>query len=465
MAEAGMAEIEELKKKLALNPESLIFVPLADAYRKAAMYSEAIEVCKAGLDKHPSYTSARVVLGRIYTEKDMVDEAIEELKKVESIDIDNIMVHSMLGNAYLKKKMYAQAIEQFQRVLSLNPEDTETQDKLQEALSAKQVPSERAAKAEVKEEPKKEEVKQEEAKPKVRPEHVKITPAAEAKPASDLSKTLKVAELYLKKEEFDKSIEIYREILESDSENIIVQQRLREVYDLQQKKLNKQKEKTEKEKEKKREIETDKITAEDILDVMKEAVENDRVEEERAAAPEETMAEDVYEPQAEPKAEEEKAPEVRQEAEQETIIAPVAEEQESDTPEAEKEVVEKKSEIDDNKKKEVENILKVMSAVDGIVGTFFLMRDGSIIASVLPKSINSPEIGSIVASIVEKTEKSVRHMNQGKLNQVVIASEHGQLLFTEIGSGVIFMIGNEDINVGKMGLMLKNVIEKIKKVL
>jgi tetratricopeptide (TPR) repeat protein len=102
MADA-MAEIEDLKKKLSVNPESMIFVPLADAYRKAGLLGDAVDVCKAGLEKHPSYTSARVVLGRIYSEKEMLDEAIEEFKKVEAVDVDNIMVHSMLGNAYLEK--------------------------------------------------------------------------------------------------------------------------------------------------------------------------------------------------------------------------------------------------------------------------------------------------------------------------------------------------------------------------
>ncbi|HPN64169.1 MAG TPA: tetratricopeptide repeat protein [Candidatus Goldiibacteriota bacterium] len=191
MADAFKAEIEDLKKKLSQNPDSLTFVPLAEAYRKSGMYKEAVDVCKAGLEKHPAYTSARVVLGRLYLEQELYDEAAEELKKVEVVDHDNIMVHSMLGNIYVKKQMFAQAVEQFQRVLSLNPEDMETQDKLQEALSAKQtVPSES----------KKEE---------------KIAPpppaAKEEKPAmTDLQKSLKVAELYSKKEEFDKAIEVYR---------------------------------------------------------------------------------------------------------------------------------------------------------------------------------------------------------------------------------------------------------------
>jgi predicted regulator of Ras-like GTPase activity (Roadblock/LC7/MglB family)/DNA-binding SARP family transcriptional activator len=408
-----MAEIEELNRKLSQNPDSLIFVPLADAYRKAGMLEEAIDVCKKGIDKHPSYSSARVVLGRIYNEKNKYDEAIDELKKVEAVDHDNLMVHSMLGTVYLKKKMFAEAIEQFQSVLSLNPEDTETQEKLQDALSAKQEPH-----------------KAEASKPAAAPAPAKpaaapVKPAAPAKPKIDVAKSLKAAELYTKKEEFDKAIEVLKEVSDLDPENIIVQQRLREVYDFQDKKIKKAGAKPVPQAEKK--LEADKITTEDILDVMKEAVEDEKIAEEEKKAPEKKAA-----------AAEAPAPAASK-------AAP--------------------AHIDAKKSGEIEKILKGLSDVEGFVGSFFLMRDGKIVASVLPSTINANEIGKHIATIVDRTEQSVKSMNQGKLNQVVISSEAGQLLFTEVGSGVLFMIGNEGINVGKMRLILKDVIEGIKKVL
>jgi predicted regulator of Ras-like GTPase activity (Roadblock/LC7/MglB family) len=82
----------------------------------------------------------------------------------------------------------------------------------------------------------------------------------------------------------------------------------------------------------------------------------------------------------------------------------------------------------------------------------------------LPKSINIDEASQVISTIVEKTEQMVKDTKQGKLNQVVIASQKGQLLFNEISTGVLFMLGDENINVGKMRLILKDVIEKIKKV-
>jgi len=424
-----MAEIEELNKKFSQNPDSMIFVPLADAYRKAGMYDEAVGVCKKGLEKHPSYTSARVVLGRIYNEKGKYDEAVEELKKVEAVDDDNLMVHSMLGNVYLKKKMYAEAVSQFQRVLALNPEDAETQEKLQEALAASREPGKHQE--EKPEEKKPEKPVQAEKKPAA------VEPAAKAaspeKPRIDVTKSLKAAELYTKKEDFEKAIEVLREVLDLDAENIIVQQRLREVYDLQEKKIKKAASKTAPASERK--IEAEKITTEDILDVMKEAVEDDKVEEE----------EKKPEPKKEPPA-----------AEKPETAAPAAQQKKEEKPAAQAAA---------GKEKEIEKILKGLGDVEGVVGSFFLQRDGKIVASVLPASINASDIGKHIATIVDRTEQSVKSMDQGKLNQVVISAESGQLLFTEVGNGVLFMIGNEGINVGKMRLILKDVIDRIKKVL
>lgn len=430
MADA-MAEIEELKKKLAQNPDSMIFMPLADAYRKAGMFDDAIEVCKAGLSKHPLYTSARVVLGRIYIERDMIEDAISELKKAEINDGDNLIVHSMMGNAYLKKKMYAEAVSQFQKILSLNPEDTEIQEKLQEALSAKQNPAaekaqeparpvKQAAEVQKKEEPKKDE----------KTEAQKI----------DRQKSIKAAELYTKKEEFEKAIEIYREILEEDPENIIMQQRIREAYDLQEKKAKRNAAKAQQHPSIK--VDTEKFNTEDILDLMKQAVEDDSLGSEAADKTEAKAKTEQNESAGE------KLPESKQEKKTEAS---------KPQPEANAGI---------NKGRDIEAILKKMGEeVEGAVGTFFILRDGTILASVMPQGINAEETGKLITSIVNKTEESVKNMKQGKLNEVAIQAEKGQLLFTEVMTGVLFMIGDENINVGKMRLVLKNIIESIKKVL
>ena len=116
------------------NPDSLVFAPLADAYRKEGKLEDALATCKKGLAKHPSYTSARVVLGRIYQDQQKLDDAQIEFKKVLDQDPDNLMAHSLLGSLFLNKSDFQGAIEEYQKVLTLNPDDEETQTLLKQAI-------------------------------------------------------------------------------------------------------------------------------------------------------------------------------------------------------------------------------------------------------------------------------------------------------------------------------------------
>src|SRR5580658_3891495 len=128
------SEINELKKKLEENPDSLVFAPLADAYRKQASLDEAFNICKKGLEKHPNYTSARVVLGRIYQEQEKIEQALAEFKKVLETDPENLMAHSLLGEIYVSRGDHQAAIEEYQKILTLNPDDDEIQDALKQAI-------------------------------------------------------------------------------------------------------------------------------------------------------------------------------------------------------------------------------------------------------------------------------------------------------------------------------------------
>ncbi|MEK7789333.1 MAG: hypothetical protein AAB283_05390, partial [Planctomycetota bacterium] len=60
----ALEDIEKLKEKLKKDPNSKLFVPLAEEYRKKGMLDEAISVLMTGITSQPGYTSARVSLGK-----------------------------------------------------------------------------------------------------------------------------------------------------------------------------------------------------------------------------------------------------------------------------------------------------------------------------------------------------------------------------------------------------------------
>lgn len=58
----ALEEIERLKEKLDKDPNSKLFIPLAEEYKKAGMFDEAVDVLLKGLERQPGYMSARVAL-------------------------------------------------------------------------------------------------------------------------------------------------------------------------------------------------------------------------------------------------------------------------------------------------------------------------------------------------------------------------------------------------------------------
>jgi tetratricopeptide (TPR) repeat protein len=82
--------IEELKRRVQSDPASIAFAALAEEYRRAERYEEAIETCKAGLVRHPSYLSAHVTLGRAFIEVGRLQDARQELEYVLKLAPENL---------------------------------------------------------------------------------------------------------------------------------------------------------------------------------------------------------------------------------------------------------------------------------------------------------------------------------------------------------------------------------------
>jgi tetratricopeptide (TPR) repeat protein len=116
-------DIERLEQKIARDPDSKLFVPLAEEYRKAGMVDEAINLLVQGLEKQPHYLSARVSLGKIYMSKGLLNEAKEEFQKVITIIPENLYAHKKLAELYQELGEINNSISELKVVLNLNPTD------------------------------------------------------------------------------------------------------------------------------------------------------------------------------------------------------------------------------------------------------------------------------------------------------------------------------------------------------
>ena len=86
--------IAKCQKILDADPNSQIFAALADAYRKKKMVEEAFEICRKGLEIHPDYASAYVVMTKISIDRGDYEEAERQLQlaiqaggRTRSVDI------------------------------------------------------------------------------------------------------------------------------------------------------------------------------------------------------------------------------------------------------------------------------------------------------------------------------------------------------------------------------------------
>ncbi len=138
----GLEEIEKLKERLARDPSSKLFVPLAEEYRQAGMYDEAIEVLLKGLERHPNYTSARVVLGKIYLERGDVEKAKEEFERVVQIVPDNLFAQKKLAEIYRDTGNMEKALYHYEKVLELNPSDEDARRVVDELKPGEEEPVE-----------------------------------------------------------------------------------------------------------------------------------------------------------------------------------------------------------------------------------------------------------------------------------------------------------------------------------
>jgi predicted regulator of Ras-like GTPase activity (Roadblock/LC7/MglB family) len=90
-------EIRRLSDDLARDPSSLVFVPLADALRRAGQLDIALRVALRGLDRHPYHADAHDVLARIHADRGDLERAADEWEMALRLDPSHAQASLGLG--------------------------------------------------------------------------------------------------------------------------------------------------------------------------------------------------------------------------------------------------------------------------------------------------------------------------------------------------------------------------------
>lgn len=127
---AYTSEIEKLEARYRENPKGRNFAPLADAYRKAGLIDNAIELCQTGLQLHPDYVSGHIVHGRCLVDKKDDTGAEAVFRKVLDLDPENILALKVLAEISERNEHFGAAAEWLNRLLLADPMNGEAADGL-----------------------------------------------------------------------------------------------------------------------------------------------------------------------------------------------------------------------------------------------------------------------------------------------------------------------------------------------
>ena len=123
---AHAAVIRRYEERLANDPSSLAFAPLADAYRKAGRTQDAIRLCEEGLTRFPHYATARLILAKTLLDEGRLDRAQGELETIVTAGARDAEAHRLLGEIHRKAGHLDAALEQLEQAARLDPSDRES---------------------------------------------------------------------------------------------------------------------------------------------------------------------------------------------------------------------------------------------------------------------------------------------------------------------------------------------------
>jgi tetratricopeptide (TPR) repeat protein len=115
--------IEELRRRVQKDKASIAFAQLAEEYRRAGRFAEAIETCRTGLAHHPGYLSAHVTLGRALIETGELEQAHAELAQVLVTAPENLAALKGVADIHFRRGQRQEALDYYRRALEFAPHD------------------------------------------------------------------------------------------------------------------------------------------------------------------------------------------------------------------------------------------------------------------------------------------------------------------------------------------------------
>ena len=124
------SEIEKLERRYAENPHGLTFAPLAEVHRKNGDVARALELLTAGLELHPNYIPASIVLGRCHQDLGDLAAAEAAFAHVLRLDDENVIALKSLADINERLERLDDAEAWLRRLVSVDRSNDEAREEL-----------------------------------------------------------------------------------------------------------------------------------------------------------------------------------------------------------------------------------------------------------------------------------------------------------------------------------------------
>ncbi|MGH7508274.1 MAG: tetratricopeptide repeat protein [Gemmatimonadales bacterium] len=131
------SEIEKLERRYAENPQGLTFAPLAEVHRKNGDLGRALELLTAGLELHPNYIPASIVLGRCHQDLGDLPAAEAAFAHVLRLDDENVIALKCLADINERLERYGDAEGWLRRLVAVDRSNEEAREQLLRVEAAK----------------------------------------------------------------------------------------------------------------------------------------------------------------------------------------------------------------------------------------------------------------------------------------------------------------------------------------
>lgn len=128
---AVVTAIRRYEERLGRDPSSMVFAPLADAYRKAGRTREAIRLCREGLERFPQYVTARLVLAKALLDDGDPEGALAEVQTLLEASPHEAQAHRLAGHLYRRAGSLRDAVSHLEQAVRLDPGDRESRTLLE----------------------------------------------------------------------------------------------------------------------------------------------------------------------------------------------------------------------------------------------------------------------------------------------------------------------------------------------